>query len=358
MSSPNGNGKIRVAILAPLVFPVPPRKQGGTEWIVYHQANELVARGYHVTLFALKGSRTNARRVTINHPGLGAIKLTLAQIEGSRRLRMEQTYITQLVTELLKRRKQYDIVFNHVRGGEVLLPLSEILRAPIVHVLHLPIFKELAELFRRYRTPLVTISENQKKVAPDLNYVGTVYNGVDTARFAFNPKPGNYLFTIGTIGEHKDPATAVQAALKTGSSLILAGRIRDQAYFDKQIKPYLGRKIRYIGEIGLRRKVKLYQNARALIFPTSWSEPFGLVMIEAMSCGTPVIATRHGAVPEVVKRKETGFIVDTLDDMVTCIGKIGEINRARCRDLVLEKFSVEKMIDGYEGVIKKILKIS
>ncbi len=349
------NGKIRVAILAPLVFPVPPKKQGGTEWIVYHQANGLVSRGYQVTLLALKNSRTTARQVVFNHPGLGAVKLPLAQIEGSRRLRLEQTYITQLVTELLKRRRQFDVIFNHVRGGEILIPLSEILKVPIIHVLHLPIFQELAELFRRYHTPLVTISNNQQKVAKDLNYLGTVYNAVDTARFTFNPKPSNYLFTIGTVGEHKDPATAVQAAMRTNHRLILAGRMRDQQFFNEKIKPHLNRRIRYIGEIGLRRKIRLYQQAKALIFPTIWSEPFGLVMIEAMSCGTPVIATRHGAVPEVVKHGETGFIVDTLDEMVSAIRQIHTVSRERCRAWVMERFSLDRMLDGYERIIRKVL---
>ena len=350
------NGKIRVAILAPLVFPVPPKKQGGTEWIVYHQANGLGARGYHVTLFALKNSRTTARHVSINHPGLGTTKLPLALVEGSRRLRLEQTYITELISELLKRRHRYDVIFNHVRGGEILLPLSEILKVPVIHVLHLPIFKELADLFRRYHTPLVTISHNQQKVARDLNYLGTVSNCVDTNRFSLNPKPGKYLFTIGTIGEHKDPATAVQAAQKTGHRLILAGRLRDEAYFNAKIKPYLNRRIRYLGEIGLRRKISLYQNAKALIFPTIWSEPFGLVMIEAMACGTPVIATRHGAVPEVVKHGETGFIVDNLEEMVAAIGKIDTLSRVRCREWVMENFTVEHMLSGYEAIIHKVLK--
>ncbi len=356
MSPANHNHNIRVAILAPLVFPVPPKKQGGTEWIVYHQANGLVARGYAVTLFALKNSRTTARHVAINHPGLGATKLPLAQIEGSRRLRLEQTYITELITELLKRRRRYDVIFNHVRGGEILLPLSEILKVPIIHVLHLPIFKELAELFRRYRTPLVTISHNQQKVAKDLNYLGTVYNGVDTARFAFNPKPANYLFTIGTIGEHKDPGTAVQAALKTGHRLLLAGRLRDVGYFNEKIKPHLNRRVRYLGEIGLRKKIALYQYARALIFPTIWSEPFGLVMIEAMACGTPVIATRHGAVPEVVRHGETGFVVDTLEEMVEAIKKVDAISRVHCREWVMEKFTIDHMLQGYEAIIHKVLK--
>ncbi len=351
------NKKIRIAILAPMVYTVPPKKQGGTEWIVYHQANGLVERGYDVTLFALRGSKTKAHLVALPHKGMADVRLFLAKIEGSRRLRMETVFITHLISELLKRKDRFDLIFNHIRGGEVLVPLVPLFKAPIIHVLHLPIFKELAELFRKYKTPLVSISNNQKKVAPDLNYLATIYNCVDTEVFAFNPRPDDYYFTIGTIGEHKDPYLAVEAARKSGLKLILAGRMRDEKYFEGKIKPYLGRKIKYLGEIGLREKLKYFQKARALVFTPNWSEPFGLVMIEAMSCGTPVIATRHGAVPEVVKDGVTGFIVDDLKSLIEAIKKIDSIDRLACRQRVERKFTVQKMIDKYEGVIKKTLNL-
>jgi glycosyltransferase involved in cell wall biosynthesis len=352
------NKKIKIAILAPMVYTIPPKKQGGTEWIVYHQANGLVERGYDVTLFALRGSKTKAHLIAFPHKGMAEVKLTLAKIEGSRRLRMEAVFVTHLISELFKRRDKYDLIFNHIRGGEVLVPLAPFFKAPIVHVLHLPIFKELAELFREYNTPLIAISHNQKKVAPDLNYVATIYNGVDTNVFTFNPQPEDFFFTIGTIGEHKDPALAVLAARELNLKLILAGRMRDEKYFEEKIKPYLSQKIKYIGEIGLREKIKYFQKAKALIFTPNWSEPFGLVMIEAMACGTPVIATRHGAVPEVVKDGVTGFIVDDLKGLIEAIKKIDSINRLACRERVERKFRVERMIDKYEEVIKMLLKKS
>ena len=352
------NKKIKIGILAPLFLQVPPKKQGGTEWICYHQANGLVKRGYDVTLFAVKGSKTSAKLVPILDRGVSEYTIDLKTMEASRKLRLEMVSLGLAFTEMLKH--NFDIVFNHARGGEAILPLTKFYKTPIATILHLPIFKEFAELYKIYNAPLISISLNQRLNFPNLNYVGNVYNGVDTKIFSFNPRPQDYLLLITTIGEHKNTLDAILAAKKAGQKFIIAGKIRDQKYFEQKIKPLIdGKQIKYLGEIGLKEKINLYKNAKGFLFPSIWNEPFGLVMIESLACGTPVIAFKNAAVPEIVIDKKTGFIVpkNNIEKMAAAIKKIGQIDRRACRQAVEDKFSLDKMIDGYEQVIKKLLGI-
>ncbi|MDD5110463.1 MAG: glycosyltransferase family 4 protein [Patescibacteria group bacterium] len=345
----------KIAVIAPLFLRIPPKKQGGTEWVVYHQCNGLVSRGYDVTLLAVAGTKTKAKLVPIMPKPVTEYPITLSGMEASRRLRLEMTSIGLIGARLMS--GDYDLAFSHARGGETLLPLLHCLKLPVVTVLHLPVFAEYAELMKKFNAPLVSISNTQRKKFSRLNYVGTVYNCVDTDIFTFNPKPDDYLLMVTTIGEHKNTLDGILAARIARRRLIIAGKIRDQKYFKEKIKPHIdGKRVTYQGEIGLQEKIKLYRNAAALLFPVVWEEPFGLVMIEALSCGTPVLGYRSGAVPEVVTNGKTGFVTARSPAaLAAAIKKIDRIDRAACRRDTERRFSIEKMIDGYERVIEKIL---
>jgi len=344
----------RIAIIAPLLLRIPPKQQGGTEWIVYHQTNGLVERGYEVTLLAAAGAKTSARLIPVLPRPASEYRGEARTQEASRRLRLEMTALGLAAGHLMHGR--FDLIFNHARGGEVLYPLVQKLGVPMVTVLHLPVFAEYAQLVRRFRAPLVSISNAQRKNYPNLNYVATVYNCVDTKVFTFDPKPKDYLLMVTTIGEHKNPLAGILAAKRARRRLIIAGKIRDQEYFTKKIKPHVdGHRIIYRGEVGLLEKIQLYRNAAALLFPVVWEEPFGLVMIEALACGTPVVGYRCGAVPEVITHGKTGYVTARNPAaLAAAIKTIGRIDRAVCRHEVERRFSVEKMVDGYERVIKKI----
>jgi glycosyltransferase involved in cell wall biosynthesis len=220
--------------------------------------------------------------------------------------------------------------------------------------MHLNLFTELAQVFQTYNTGIITISNAQKFFFPTLNYLATVYNCVDTEKYAFNPDPTDYLLMMGTIGRHKNQGEAIAVAKELGMKLVLAGKIRDQDYFEEIKKDIDGEQIKWIGEIGFEEKLKLYQNAKAFLFPILWEEPFGLVLIEAMSCGTPVVAFNHGAISEVVSDGLTGFVVENHSQMVEAVKKIDLIDRANCRKRVVGNFTIQKMVNDYEQALLKL----
>ncbi len=352
---------MRIAILGSVALPVPPPAQGGTEWIAYHQAIGLSKKGHEVILFAAKGSAQNFRdsKVKVIEIGGGDViagsiqeqKFDPQYTEASRKLRLEMVYLSQVSQKLIENKDSYDIIFNNMRGEAVFLPIAKILNKSFVNVMHLNLFLELAELFQAFNANIITISNAQRKEFPNLNYLATVSNCVDIDKYLFNPNPENYLLMVGTIGRHKNQGEAIAVAKELGMKLVLAGKIRDQDYFEELKKDIDGEKIKWFGEIGFEEKLKLYQNAKAFLFPINWEEPFGLVMIEAMSCGTPVIAFNKGAVSEVVRDNLTGYIVDNHIQMVEAVRKIDSIDRSACRKHVEENFSVSKMIDSLEQAL-------
>lgn len=350
--------KLRIAVIVPPFTTVPPPGQGGIERIAQEMIEGFVKRGYKVTLLAAGKYKGSAKFVQIFKKTISERKIDTTYIESSRSLRIESVYIARVMTELNKREKEFDIVFNHMRGGYLLLSLSHFLKVPVVSILHLPIFKELGDLLSCYKKPnVVTISNSQRKGFSNVNYLATVYNGVDVKEFKFSQKPENYFLFMGALGEHKNPKDAILAAKRAKVKLILAGGKKREPYFSKEIKPLIdGKQIKYVGEVSGKRRIELFKYARAFVFPIKWQEPFGLVMIEAMASGTPVIAYPNGAVREVVKDKETGFIVKNVDEIVKAIKNIDKINRKKCRQRVEKYFSVEKMVDGYEKIIKKLVK--
>lgn len=355
---------MRILILGSVALPIPPPAQGGTELIAYYQAKGLAEKGHHVILVGPKGTADNLRdtKVEVIEAGEGDVvsgsgqeqKFDPEKTEGSRKLRLETVYLAKASQILIDVRENYDLILNNMRGEAVFLPLAKMLNKPFVNVMHLNLFPELSDLFEAYQTPIITISNAQRTDFPNLSYLATVYNGVDASKYTFNNIPRDYLLMVGSIGRHKNQAGAVRIAKKLGMKLVLAGKVRDKDYFEELKKDIDGEQIKWIGELEFNDKLKLYQQARAFLFPILWNEPFGLVMIEAMSCGTPVIAFRNGSTSEVVLDSKTGFVIDDEQMMIEAIGKIDQIKRQDCRVWTEENFTVEKMVDSYEKALHRI----
>lgn len=354
---------MKVCILGSVALPVPPPLQGGTERIAYFQAKGLAARGYTVTLVAARGSKHEQSYTLVEIGGGDTVRPAGEGIaESSRNLRKEAVYLAEVAQYLLDHGSEFDVILNNMRAGEAyFVPVAKSLGVPFTTVMHLPIFPELAELFREFHTAIITISNAQRREFPDLNYVGTVYNGVDMEEYRGNKgSRGNmgerdYLLMMGSIAPHKNQKAGIAVAKAAGMKLIIAGKIGDPAYYAKEIAPSIdGTRVIHHGELGMEEKVELYKNAKALLFPVLWEEPFGLVMIEAMACGTPVVAFNRGSIPEVVVDGKTGFIVDNEQEMVEVVKHVGEIDRAVCRRHVEEHFTNEHMIDALERVLTTV----
>lgn len=355
---------MRVIILGSVALPVPPKSQGGTEWIAYYQANGLAEKGHSILLIAAKGTKEHFENTSVEVIEVGGGDVVTGSshervfdptiTEGSRKLRLEMTYLTRAMQILLERKNDYDAILNNMRGEAVFLPVAKLIGKPFVNVMHLNLFDELANLFHLYKTNVITISNAQRTMFPNLSYLSTIYNGVDTKQFAFAAFPKEYLLMVGSIGRHKNQRSAIQVAKKLGMKLVLAGKIRDQDYFEELKKDIDGKQILHFGELSFLEKVKLYQEAKAFLFPILWEEPFGLVMIEAMSCGTPVVAFNHGAVSEVVIDGKTGFVVENEEQMVEAVKKIAQIDRSFCRKHVEKHFTIQKMIAEYEAALQKV----
>lgn len=341
---------MKIALLTPFEEPVPPEKYGGTERVVYSLAKGLVNLGHDVTLFASGDSRTAARLVPCVESHLRPF------LEKNQRIWMYlqwqgfQRALYHLQTET------FDIVHNH--GDWPFLIASAYATAPMVTTIHNPVQFGLGvpEIYRQYK--YISISDAQRNYMPELNYAATIYHGIDAEDFEFNDQPGDYLAFLGRMHPDKGPEEAIQISRKTGNKLIMAAKIDapDRHYFRKIIKPQIdGKQIVFIGEVAHAGKVALLKNARALLSPIQWEEPFGLTNIEAMACGTPVIALRRGSLPEIVVDGKTGYICNTLEEMVARVGDIDHISRAACRRHVKKVFSEKRMAENHVRVYQKLI---
>jgi len=344
----------KIAILGPIGNAIPPRKQGGIELMVYYLTENLIKKGYQIMLFAPSSTKTSAELVPIAPKPLIKYKI-LPKYERARKLRIELSILANIFKEIKKKKNEIGIILNHTVNGGIFAHLEETLNIPTFHTLHLPLFQELANVFQKYNAKLIPISDSQKKYFPYLNYQSKIYNGINLKTIPFIKNPEDYLVFSAKIMSYKNPLDAVRAAKIAGKKIILIGRINDQEYFRTKIKPLLSRNVVYLGEVSFSKAIKLYSRAKAFLFPIKWEEPFGLVMIEAMACGTPVIAYPNGAVPEVVDNKKTGFIVKNVQEMAEAIKNIDKIDRKKCRERVERYFSVERMVENYEEIIKKYI---
>ena len=266
------------------------------------------------------------------------------------------------VKEMFERahKGEYDLL--HFHHPETALPYVGLYPdVPVVYTLHealSPLYKEVLEMYQTANQYYVSISNNQRLIAPDLPYIQTVYNGVDTDLFRYSASHDNYLLFVARIVPDKGVKEAIRVAQLTKSHLIIIGpTYKDQQpYFDKHIQPYLNDRITYLGFVPHEELVPYFQKAKAFLMPIQWEEPFGMTMAEAMSCGTPVIGFRRGSVPEVVKDGKTGFVVDTLEEMAEAVKKIDSIDRHDCHKHAMAHFSFAKMAAGYNVAFKKVLR--
>jgi glycosyltransferase involved in cell wall biosynthesis len=356
--------KLRIAIMASTHYTSPPPP--GVIFAPIHLAVQigegLAARGHNVTFYAPKGSKVKGATVINKNlpplkqtPNLKLFKLNDTPLKISKSsILWDQFMMSELFKDALQ--GKYDAINIHTY--DLAMGFARIVEnIPVAYSLHDPPSEIRAEIYTWYKSAnqhFISASQAQKKITPYYNHFATVYHGVDTKKFSFSPTHKGYLLYVGRLVEKKGAHLAVQAALKTGHKLILCGAPNTGEFWEKEIKPHLGQQIQYKGSLSADQLVPYYQGAKAVLFPTQVLETFGLVMIESMSCGTPVIGFRNGAVPEVIKDGKTGYIVKNLKEMISKIGRINTIRREDCRDRVVENFSIERMIEGYERVFYKL----
>jgi glycosyltransferase involved in cell wall biosynthesis len=342
---------MKIALLAPFEEAVPPEKYGGTERVVYSLAEGLVGLGHDVTLLASGDSKTSARLVACVERSLRP------ELEKNQRLwhYLNWQGFHQALDHL--RSEKYDIVHNH--GDWPFLIASCFANVPLLTTIHNPVQFKLGvpNIYREHQ--YISISDAQRAYMPDLDYVATVYHGLEVEAFEFNDAPGDYLAFLGRIHRDKGVEEAIKIARATDNKLIIAAKIDapDRYYYRKVIKPLIdGKQIIFIGEVAHAAKVALLKNARALLSPIQWDEPFGLTNIEAMACGTPVIAIARGSLPEIMIDGKTGYLCKTTEQMIKRVADIDKIKRIDCRKHVENKFTARKMAQNYIKVFDKVLK--
>jgi glycosyltransferase involved in cell wall biosynthesis len=332
---------MRIAVISPVWFPVPPTGYGGIEWIVSLLADGLVDAGHDVTLFASGDSHTRAQLSAVYDIAPSAL-IGNAQIELHHAL------------ACFERSADFDVIHDH--SGPPAAALAAAVDTPAIHTVHGPLLGEPGELYRKVArvapdTGLVSVSMNQRAPAPELPWVGNVPNAIDFSLYPAQPHRGEYLMFLGRMNPQKGAHRAVAVAIESGLPLKIAGKKQEpaeQQYFDELVAPHLREgQIEYLGEVTHGEKVELLQNARATLFPIDWEEPFGLVMIESIACGTPVIATRRGSVPEVIEHGRTGIVVDDYAEMADALAAADALDVHELRRAAEERFSKERMVAHY-----------
>jgi glycosyltransferase involved in cell wall biosynthesis len=340
---------MRIAQVAPLIESVPPKHYGGTERIVSYLTEELVRLGHEVTLFASGDSVTNARLIASCERSL----------RKNERCKDPVAREVLLLDHVIGHAGEFDVI--HFHTGYLHFPISRCLPVPHLTTLHgrldLP---DLVPVFDRFRDePLVSISNAQRQPLPWANWQTTIYHGMPEDLFRFYPDPGDYLAFLGRISPEKRADRAIEIATRAGMPLKIAAKVDpvDRRYFKRVIEPLLNNPaVEWVGEITDQKKNEFLGRAFALLFPIDWPEPFGLVMIEAMACGIPVIAFDNGSVPEVMEDGVTGFIVGEIDEAAEAVGRAGDLSRARCREVFEKRFTDERMANDYVDVYHRMLR--
>jgi glycosyltransferase involved in cell wall biosynthesis len=340
-----GRRPLTIGLLAPPWVPVPPPSYGGIEQVVATLAEGLAERGHEVVLVAAPGSQVEGVRVVTPLDALPGIIGDQAA---------DWRHALAGVDELA----HADVVIDH--SGPLGALLTADLGPPALHVVHGPLDPVPAEIYagiarRSTGLHMVAISHAQRSQAPDLPFAGVCHNGLDIAEAPFRATPDGYLAFLGRMSPEKGPADAIRIARAAGLPLLIGAKCREPAereYFERHVAPELGEDVVWLGELDSAGKYELMAGARALVFPIAWPEPFGMVMIEAMACGTPVLATARGSVPEVVADGLTGFVRATPDELVDACGRLGEIDRHACRRWVGERFSADAMTARYERLAR------
>ena len=336
---------MKIAVLSPVAWRTPPRHYGPWEQMASNLTEGLLKAGIDVTLFATGDSITSG-------------KLDAVVSEGYEENRDQDAKVVEClhISNLMEKAGDFDLIHNHYD----FLPLSYsgLIRTPIITTIHGFSSEKIIPVYQKYndRGYYVSISDSDRH--PSLNYLKTVYNGIDTSAFDFNAHPEGYLLFFGRIHPDKGTAEAIQIAIESGRKLLIAGIIQDQGYFDERIAPFLNADIEFLGAAGPERRNEVLRGASALLHPISFEEPFGLSVAEAMLCGTPVIAYHRGSMPELIKHGKTGFLVKDVEEAVAAVAQLGTIDRAACREWAMSRFSQERMVKDYISLYHQILSVT
>jgi glycosyltransferase involved in cell wall biosynthesis len=354
--------KLKIAVFCTNEWPTPPPQNVfyAPLWIAYWVAEGLAKRGHKVFYFGSKESKLKyAKLISFNIKAIKYNKKVAEFISNPYLNEKIVNFYEQLMISKIYQiaeKEKFDIV--HIHPYQRCINFASFSKIPTLITVHDPIegiTKHFLEFTKKIpQIHLISISNSQRKPLPNLNWAATVYNGIDIKKFKFNPKSGDYWAVAGRFVPEKGIDLAIKVAKKAKIKLKLAGGPAKGKYWEEKIKPFLGKDIEYVGMLPYSKLSEFYGKAKGLLYPHRWQEPFGLVFIEAMACGTPVIAFERGSAPEIIKDGKTGFLVKTLDEMIKRIKEIGKIKREDCRKWVEENFTVEKMVENYERVFLKI----
>jgi glycosyltransferase involved in cell wall biosynthesis len=334
---------MKIAILAPAAWRTPPRKYGPWEQIASNTAEVLVSRGMDVTLFATGDSFTR-----------GHLEYICKKPYAENPELDPKVWECLHISHIMEKAGRFDLIHNHYD----FLPLtySRLIPTPMVTTIHGFSSPKILPVYKKYNSSTHYVSISHSDRSPELEYIATVYNGIRTNEFSFQPDHGEYLLFFGRIHHEKGTWESIQIAKKAGMKLIIAGLIQDQAYFEAKVKPWINdRDIVFAGNAGPEDRNRWLGNAFALLHPVNFEEPFGLSVAESMYCGTPVIAFNRGSMPELIDDGKTGFLVGSVQEAAQKVQEINSLSRQYCHQWTSERFTMEKMVDDYVKVYKTIL---
>lgn len=330
-------------MLSPIAWSTPPKKYGPWESMVSLLTEGLVKRGFDVTLFATADSHTAAKLHAVSP----------RPYEEDKNIHVK-AYECLHISEVFERANEFDIIHNHFD----FLPLtySKLVKTPVLTTVHGISSRRILPVYKKYNNSTFYVSISDAYRCNELDYIATVHHGIDTETFPFNDTPEDYLLFISRIHRDKGTKEAIETAKRSGMKLRIAGFIADPEYFENEVAPHIdSEQIIYEGHVSQERKKDLLSNARALLHMINYEEAFGLGVVEALTCGTPVIAVNKGSMPELITDGETGFLVNSVDEAVNAVEKLGSISRKKCRESVEKRFSVDRMVDDYIKVYEMIL---
>lgn len=333
---------MKIAVLAAIAWRTPPEHYGPWEQIASNITEGLVRSGHDVTLFATGNSVT-------------AGKLDAVIDRGYEENRDQDAKVCEClhISNLMEKAGEFDLIHNHFD----FLPLtySGLIRTPVITTIHGFSSPKIIPVYKKYNNTSHYVSISNSDRSPELNYLATVYNGLNTSDFIFNEHPEDYLLYFGRIHHDKGTAEAIEIAKKCKRPLLIAGIIQDHAYFNEKVKPHLNDDIQFIGHAGPGKRNELLSKAYALLHPINFNEPFGMSVAEAMLCGTPVVAFNRGSMPELIRNEETGFLVESVDEAVYSVEAVKNVSRADCHHWAKSMFSQEKMIEDYLKAYRQII---
>lgn len=333
---------MKIALISPIAWRTPPKHYGPWENIVSLLCEGLVKKGIEVTLFATEDSVTSATLCSICKRGYEEDE----KIEP-------KVWECMHISEVFERANEFDLIHNNFD----FLPLtySKLIKTPVLTTIHGFSSQEILPVYEKYNDVNYYISISNSDRSEKLKYVDTIYHGINLEQFTFQREIGDYLLFFGRIHRDKGAKEAIEIAKIFGKKLIMAGIIQDENYFDEEVFPHISSEVVYIGSVGPEQRDKLLGGAYALLHPINFAEPFGLSVIESMACGTPVVAFNKGSMPELIESGKNGFLVSDINEAVSALKKIPQINRKTCLDTVEKKFSVEIMVENYINVYQNII---